>query len=88
MQVFKWFVASLSVLFTLAVTSLISASEAGTLPGPGGVGFPPKPPMDVGRPPMPQNGVPTRRIAKAKLVVSIFSFIGDRPQKFIFVVEI
>jgi hypothetical protein len=56
MQVLQWFVASLSVLFTLAVTSLISASEAGTLPGPGGMGFPAKPMMGGGRPPMPQMG--------------------------------
>jgi hypothetical protein len=56
MQVLQWFVASLSVLFTLAVTSLISASEAGTLPGPGGMGFSPKPAMGGGRPPMPRMG--------------------------------
>jgi hypothetical protein len=40
MEVLQWFVAILSVLFTLAVTSVISATEAGTLPGPGGMAFP------------------------------------------------
>jgi hypothetical protein len=56
MQVLQWFVASLSVLFTLAVTFLISASEAGTLPGPGGIGFPQKPAMGGGRHPTPLMG--------------------------------
>ena len=56
MQVLQWFVASLSVLFTLAVTSLISAIEAGTLPGPGGTGFAQKSTMGGVKPPMPQTG--------------------------------
>lgn len=62
MQALQWVLVALSALFALAVSSMLRATDARTLPGPGGNGFPPMgstmPPAPGGRFQPPGQGLP------------------------------
>ncbi|RDL31141.1 uncharacterized protein BP5553_09930 [Venustampulla echinocandica] len=55
MQVLQWMFVGLSVIFALAVTSMLKAAESGALLGPGGNGLPPKPVATRMPPPGPPS---------------------------------